>query len=63
MPRKAALQTSSKASLRARVPTRWIAALAVLAVAWLALMIFASYLSYEYKLPVRIEHWNPVPAR
>lgn len=54
---------AGKTRLRARVPTRWIAALAVLAVAWLALMILASYLSYEHKLPVRIEHWNPAPAR
>ncbi len=30
---------------------------------WLALMIGASYFSYEYKLPVRIENWKPEPAR
>jgi hypothetical protein len=30
---------------------------------WLALMIGASYFSYEYKLPIRIENWKPEPAR
>ena len=30
---------------------------------WLALMIGASYFSYGYKLPVRIENWKPEPAR
>ena len=35
----------------------------LIGVVWLALMILASYLSYEHKLPVRIEHWKPTPAR
>ena len=30
---------------------------------WLALTIGASYFSYEYKLPVRIENWKPEPVR
>ncbi len=31
--------------------------------AWLLLMIGASYLSYEYKSPVRIENWRPDTVR
>ncbi len=30
-------------------------------VIWLALMVGASYLGYEHKLPVRIENWKPEP--
>jgi len=30
---------------------------------WLTLMIGVRYFSYEYKPPVRIESWNPEPAR
>ncbi len=33
--------------------------LVLLAALWLALMVVASVLSYEYKLPVRIENWKP----
>lgn len=61
--RQTSARGAGKMRLRARLPARWIVALAVLAVVWLALMILASYLSYEHKLPVRIEHWKPTPAR
>lgn len=40
---------------------RWAIALIALAMVWLALMVIASVLSYEHKLPVRIENWKPSP--
>jgi hypothetical protein len=33
--------------------------LIVLVAVWLALMVVASALSYQHKLPVRIENWKP----
>lgn len=41
----------------------WKLVIAITCGLWLALMIGASYLSYEYKLPVRIENWKPEPTR
>jgi hypothetical protein len=43
--------------------TRWMMVIALIIAAWLAVMVGASYLSYENKLPVRIENWKPEPAR
>ncbi len=41
----------------------WKLLIAITGGLWLALMIGASYFSYEYKLPVRMENWKPEPAR
>jgi hypothetical protein len=39
----------------------WILVIIAICGLWLALMIGASYLGYEHKLPVRIENWKPQP--
>ena len=41
----------------------WKLVIAIICGVWLALMIGASYFSYEYRSPVRIENWKPEPAR
>ena len=41
----------------------WKFAIAITCGLWLAFMIGASYFSYEYKPPFRIENWKPEPAR
>ena len=43
--------------------SRWVLGVTFIMIVWLALMVGASYFSYEYKLPVRIENWKPEPAR
>ncbi|MEW6330335.1 MAG: hypothetical protein AB1560_02640 [Pseudomonadota bacterium] len=40
----------------------WILIVGIVIVAWMALMVGASYFGYEYKSPVRIENWKPEPA-
>jgi hypothetical protein len=41
----------------------WKLVIAITCGLWLALMIGASYFSYEYKLPVRIGNWKLEPVR
>jgi hypothetical protein len=41
---------------------RWLAALVTIIALWLAAMVVASYLGYEYRTPVRIENWRPDPS-
>ncbi len=44
-------------------PANWKLVIAIACGLWLALMIVASYFSYEHRSPVRIENWKPEPAR
>ncbi len=44
-------------------PGIWKIVVGVICVLWLALMVSASYFSYEYRSPVRIENWKPEPAQ
>jgi hypothetical protein len=43
--------------------SHWALIVAFVIVVWMALMVGASYFSYEYKSPVRIENWKPEPAQ
>ena len=42
--------------------SHWILIVTFVIVVWMALMVGASYFSYEHKSPVRIENWKPEPA-
>ena len=42
--------------------SHWILIVTFIIVVWLVLMVSASYLGYENRLPVRIENWKPEPA-
>jgi hypothetical protein len=37
----------------------WIVVAIVAAIAWIALMVAASYFGYEHRSPVRIPNWQP----
>ena len=39
----------------------WVLVIIAICCLWLGLMVGMSYLSYEDKLPVRIENWKPQP--
>lgn len=41
----------------------WIILIISIIAAWLAFMVAASYFSYEYKSPVRLENWKARPGR
>ncbi len=62
---RGALFLAGRVRYAARVmnKSRWLAIAVAATVAWLALMVLASYLSYEHRLPVRIPNWQPDKSR